>query len=98
MFGLLAKCLHDNRIEIASQAARQLSGRVARRVSNHLRGDYGSRAAIMRRFQSMRLTAALGFSGSSSANGALDFQGRIGADPIGAMTCQQLVKQDSEGE
>src|ERR1700682_443489 len=48
MFGLLANCLHDNGVEIASQAARQLFWPNRSRFSNHLRGDCGSRAAITR--------------------------------------------------
>src|ERR1700674_1297998 len=88
MLGLLANCLHHNGVEIASQAARQLFWPNRSRFTNQLRGDYGSGAAIMRRSfidPANRRTRLLRY---FLANGTLDFQRRIGPDPIGAMACQ----------
>ena len=45
---LLANCLHHNGVEVATQATRQLFWPNRSRFANHLRGDYGSRAAVIR--------------------------------------------------
>src|ERR1700674_4714436 len=87
MLGLLANCLHHNGVEVATQAARQLFWSNRSRFANQPRSDRGSRGAIVRRSFIDAANCRTWLLRYLLANGALDFQRRIGPDPIGAMTC-----------